>query len=243
MNPVTFVSSRLPGRRVSTLLTIPLGGRALLCVEDPVNNMDAHLRAGVAIHNAGGHRAAHDAWEAKWLDLATGTDDEQLLHGLIQFTVAVYHARNENHRGARKLAESAQDYLADLPPAYRGVNVGEVREFLATLGDDPDLDEEGFSLTVCHEGDPLGFDDLDFEATAIVAPALAEARGDDETVIERAVRYARADVEAGETGSPFVALLFDYVRDPADRGIALQRLSAHVGRRRSRNEDVEGLFE
>jgi predicted metal-dependent hydrolase len=205
--------------------------------------MDAHLRAGVAIHNAGGHRAAHDAWEAKWLDLATGTNDEQLLHGLIQFTVAVHHARTGNHRGSRKLAESAREYLADLPPAYQGVNVGEVREFLATLAENPEVVDEREPLQLYYEGDPLGFDDLDFAATAIVAPALADARGDDEAVVERAVSYARADLEADETGSPFVPLLFDYVRDPADRGIALQRLSEHVGRRRSRDEDVEGLFE
>ncbi|MFB6301121.1 MAG: DUF309 domain-containing protein, partial [Halobacteriales archaeon] len=52
--------------------------------------MDAHLRAGIAIYNAGGYHAAHDAWEDHWLDLESGTDDERFLHGLIQFTAAVH---------------------------------------------------------------------------------------------------------------------------------------------------------
>ncbi|NIS31883.1 MAG: DUF309 domain-containing protein, partial [Actinobacteria bacterium] len=58
--------------------------------------MDAHLRAGIAIYNAGGYHAAHDAWEDHWLELEAGTDDERFLHGLIQFTAAVHHAQGAN---------------------------------------------------------------------------------------------------------------------------------------------------
>jgi len=206
--------------------------------------MDAHLRAGVAIYNAGGYHAAHDAWEDHWLDLESGTDDERFLHGLIQFTAAVYHATEGNDSGATGLAESARGYLAGLPDDYRGVNVAEVRDFLGALGADPDLLGDRDPLPLRHDGRQLLPADLDLEATCVAAAVLAEEEGYDEETVERAAAYARADAENGETtGSPFPPLLFDFVRDAEHRGIVFQRLSEHVGRRRSREDDVSGLFE
>ena len=70
--------------------------------------MDDSLRAGVAIYNAGAYRAAHGAWESRWLSLERDTDDERFLHGLIQFTAAVHHARDGNDSGAVGLARSAR---------------------------------------------------------------------------------------------------------------------------------------
>ncbi|WP_159904509.1 DUF309 domain-containing protein [Salinirussus salinus] len=205
--------------------------------------MDAHLRAGVAIYNAGGYHAAHDAWEDHWLDLESGTADERFLHGLIQFTAAVYHATEGNDSGATGLAESAREYLADLSDDYRGVNVAEVREFLAALAADPALLDDRDPLSLRHGGQRLTPEDLDLEATCVAAAVLAEEEGYDEETVERAAAYARADAEGGATGSPFVPLVFDFVRDADNRGIIFQRLSEHVARRRSREDDVSGLFE
>ncbi len=205
--------------------------------------MDAHLRAGVAIYNAGGYHAAHDAWEDHWLDLESGTADERFLHGLIQFTAAVYHATEGNDSGATGLAESAREYLADLPDDYRGANVGGVREFLAALEADPALLDDRDPLSLCHGGQRLTPEDLDLEATCVAAAVLAEEDGYDEATVEDATAYARADAEGRATGSPFVPLVFDFVRDPDNRGIIFQRLSEHVGRRRDREDDVAGLFE
>jgi len=205
--------------------------------------MDAHLRAGVAIYNAGYYHAAHDAWEDHWLGLGSGTDDELLLHGLIQFTAAVYHARNRNWSGATGLAESGREYLVDLPPEYRAVNVETVRDFLAALERDPERIERGPVPALTHDGRVLGLADLDFDATAVAAEVLAEELGYDEDVIERAVEYARVDLDAGEEGSRFVTLLFDFVRDEDNRGIVVQRLSEHGQRRAHRESDVEGLFD
>jgi hypothetical protein len=204
--------------------------------------MEAHLRAGVAIYNAGGYHAAHDAWEAYWLALESGPD-EQFLHGLIQFTAAVYHARNRNWSGATGLAESAREYLADLPADYRGVNVGDVREYLRALGRDPERIERRPPLRLAHDGAVIGSDDLGFEATCVAADVLAEEHGYDEGIIGRAVEYARADLEAGAAESEFVTFLFDFVREPDSRGIIVQRLAEHVGRRADRESDVEGLFD
>lgn len=205
--------------------------------------MDDHLRAGIAIYNAGGYHAAHDAWEDHWLGLDSGTDDERFLHGLIQFTAAVFHARNRNWSGATGLAESAGEYLAGLGETYRGVDVAAVRDFLAGLARDPERIERGPPLALTHDGKRLLPVDLDFEPTAIAAEVLAEEHGYDEGMVERAVAYARVDLDSGKTESPFVTFLFDFVREPETRGIVAQRLGEHVQRRHHRESDVEGLFD
>lgn len=205
--------------------------------------MDEHLRAGVAVYNAGEYHAAHDAWEAHWLDLKRGSDDERFLHGLIQFTAAVYHAHERNWSGATGLADSAREYLADLPTEYRGVDVAAVRASLAALGEDPELVERREPLALTVDGAAVALSDLDFEETAIAADVLAEEYGYDERLVERAVEFARADLEDERTASPFVTLLFDFVREPAHRGIIAQRLGEHVTRRQSREDDVSGLFD
>jgi len=204
--------------------------------------MRAHLRAGIAIYNAGHYHAAHDAWEDHWLGLDDGAD-ERFLHGLIQFTAAVYHARDRNWSGATGLADSAGDYLADLPADYRDVNVGAVRDSLAALARDPEGIERAPPLALTHQGQALALADLGFEGSAVAAHVLAEEFEYDETVIERAVDYARADLDSGEAGSRFVRFVIDFAREDGQRGIVFQRLSEHVDRRRHRESDVEGLFE
>jgi hypothetical protein len=204
--------------------------------------MDADLRAGVAVYNAGYYHAAHDAWEDRWLDLPDG-DDERFLHGLIQFTAAVYHARNRNWSGATGLAGSGREYLADLPTDYRAVNVDTVRTYLAALERDPERVERGPPPRLTHAGETLTPRDLEFDATAVVAGVLAEELGHDEATVDRAVEFARADLAAGETGSQFVTLLFDFVRDSTHRAVVFERLDSHVEARETREGDVDGLFE
>ena len=205
--------------------------------------MEAHLRAGVAIYNAGEHHAAHDAWEDHWLELDPGTDDERLLHGLIQFTAAVYHARNGNWSGATGLADSARGYLDGLPADYRGVNVGTVRAALGELADDPVVVERRRPPVLTHETAALSLADLRFEATAVAAAVLAEEHGYDAELLRTAASFARADLDAEAVSSPFVTLLFDFVRQPEHRGIIVQRLGEHTDRRQHRDDDVAGLFE
>lgn len=200
------------------------------------------LQAGIAIYNTGRYHAAHDAWEEYWLSLEEGTDDELFLHGLIQFTAAIYHARNRNWSGAVGLATSARSYLAPLPPDYRGVNLGEVTSTLHHLGTDPAAIERRRPLVLTFEGEALMPDDLDFAATSVAAEVIAEEDGYDESVFETAIEYAQEDIADDET-SPIVTLVFDFVRQPADRGIISQRLREHVDRRQHRDTDVDGLFE
>ena len=204
--------------------------------------MRAHLRAGVAIYDEGRYHAAHDAWEDHWLDLDSGTDDERLLHGLIQFTAVVHHARDRNWSGAVGLAESASEYLADLPDDYRGIDLEPVRAFLDRMAADPELIERRAPPKLTHEGTALGYDDLDFDATAVAAAVLAGEDGYDEDAMEKAIGYAREEVDAGGSGT-FTGLAFSFVRDPAKRGVIFQRLSEHVQRERGKEADVAGLFD
>ena len=204
--------------------------------------MREQLRAGVAIYNAGFYHAAHDAWEEYWLDLEAGTEDERLLHGLIQFTAAVHHARGRNWEGAVGLAESAHGYLAGLPADYRDVALEPVRSFLETLAADPELLERRQPIRLEHDGTTPTLADLGFVPTAVAATVLAAELGYDEVPIEQARTYAERDLEAGDDGSRFITLLFDFVREDDHRGIVYQRLTDHVDRRETREADVEGLF-
>jgi len=204
--------------------------------------MRDHLRAGAAIFNDGYYHAAHDAWEDHWLDLEAGSDDERLLHGLIQYSGAVYHARERNWAGAVGLAESAREYLAGLPAGYRGLHLDPVRSFLEGLAADPERIERRPPVVLEHEGTTPTLSNLDIGPTAIAAVVLAEEFGYESEPIAQARAYARRDLEAGDDASQFITLLFDFVREDEHRGIVFQRLKEHVGRRQAREKDVEGLF-
>ncbi len=204
--------------------------------------MDEALRVGIAIYNDGHYHAAHDAWEAPWLSLESGTDDESLLHGLIQFTAAVYHATERNWDGCVGLAESATEYLDGLPGEYRGVDLESVRRELTALASDPEAIERRRPARIAHAGETPSLGSLSVSETATAARVLADEFGYDPARLERLAEYALADLEAGRDDSRFITLLFDFVREDAHRGIVYQRLSGHVDRRKSKEEDVEGLF-
>lgn len=204
--------------------------------------MRTHLRAGVAIYNEGRYHAAHDAWEDHWLDLESGTEDECLLHGLIQFTAVVHHAFEGNWSGAVGLAESAGEYLADLPADYRGVSLDVVRPFLARMAEDPEYVGRVGPPELAHESAVLGYGNLNFEETAIAATVLAEEDGYDEELMVDATAYASEEVDTSGGGT-FTGLVFAFVRDPEKRDVVFQRLGAHVERERSKEKDVEGLFD
>ncbi|MFC3957680.1 DUF309 domain-containing protein [Halovivax cerinus] len=206
--------------------------------------MRTPLRAGIAVYNEGHYHAAHDAWEDHWLDLEAGTADERLLHGLIQFTAAVHHARRRNWEGSVGLARSAGEYLADLPPDYRGCNVDAIRRFLADLADDPALIERRAPLALSHDGDILTLEECSPPEIAVAAAVLAEEWGYDGAVVERAGKFLGDELGRERTGTPFLALLSEFAAgDPANRDVVYQRLGQHVERREVRESDVEGLFE
>jgi hypothetical protein len=204
--------------------------------------MDASLRAGVAVYNAGRYHAAHDAWEDPWLALDDDTDDERFLHGLIQFTAAIHHARTRNWSGATGLAGSAGDYLSDLSSPYRGVALDPIRRALSTLAADPEVIERRRPPPLRYDGRALALADLRFEAAAVAARVLAEADGYDPAPVDRAIGFAREEIEGGER-TLFTTLVMEFVTADAERSLVYRRLADHVERREREYADVDGLFE
>jgi len=202
--------------------------------------MEAALRAGIALYDAGYYHGAHDAWEDAWLD--TTGDDERLLHGLIQCGAAVHHARNRNWEGALGVAASAQEYLDAIPPGYRDVNVAAVDAYLAVLECDPEVIERRPPVRLTHEGAALSFGDLAPPAAVKAATIVANAEGFDGDAFERAADYARTGLSEGELNE-YAALLCDFLVDSERRALIASRLEQRVERRRARERDVEGLFD
>lgn len=205
--------------------------------------MESHLQAGIAIYNAGEYHAAHDAWEDRWLELDPGTPDERFLHGLIQFTAAVYHGTQANWAGLAGLAESANEYLNGLGETYRGVALDPIRSYLRSLREDPERFTETTPPPLTYDGEVLEVADLDFPATVIAARVLAEEDpAYDERVLEAAITYAQEAVVADDHNR-FVTLVIDFVREPSHRDIVFQRLSQLVARHQRKEADVDDLFD
>ncbi|MFQ3320439.1 MAG: hypothetical protein ACI8UR_002430 [Natronomonas sp.] len=194
-----------------------------------------HLRAGIALFNAGHYLAAHEPWEELWLDAPTGERDD-CIQGLVQATAATHKARTGNWSGAVGLAESAAEYLAACDGA---LEVTPLITWLRRLASDPELAERERPPILRPDGETVTVKHVQFPTAAIAADALAETRGDE--TVEQAVEYAIADIEADDETSDFVMLTLAYLRD--DSPAVRQRIADHVDRRRMRESDVEGLFE
>ena len=200
------------------------------------------LRVGIALYNVGRHLAAHEPLEELWLEAPAGERDDYL-QGLIQACAAVYKSRSGNEAGAAGLAESAVGYIDAGGDAGTGVHerlaIDALVGWLGRLATDPDLATREPPPEVRLGGEAVGVYDL--TPAGVVAAAEAVAETDDDDLLRAALGYAESDLDAGDESSPFVTLTLDCVRDPAP--IVRQRLREHVGRRRSRAADVEGLFE
>lgn len=196
------------------------------------------LRAGTALYNAGYYLAAHEPWEELWLEDPRG-EREDCVQGLVQTTAATYKARTGNWAGAVGLAESGRAYLGDCDGSVVPVDAEPLRRWLAAIASDPEVAERQPPPALRLEGAAVHPRDLEFPAAAEAARALAETRGDE--TVERAVDYAEADLAEGDETSPFVTLVLEYLRGGSST--ARRRLEEHVQRRRSRDADVDGLFE
>lgn len=209
---------------------------------DEAPDVDAHLRAGAALYTAGRFHAAHDPWEHAWLSARHESEaDRTLLQGLVQTTAALHHARNGNHEGAVGLAESAAEYLAQVPGGHRTVDLGPIVEFLPKLAESLDAATSPPPLRI--DGREWTFADLELPGAGPAAVALAEDEGLDESVVERAVEFAWADLADSPT-SPFVDAVLAFVAGSgAPRAVAYDRLRARVERRQAKEDDVSGLFD
>ena len=203
--------------------------------------MDDALTAGIALYTAGDYHAAHEPWEATWLELPAG-DDKQLLQGLIQFTAAVYHARQRNWDGAVGLAERAQSYLTAVPTQYCGIDVDSVVAALKQLEADPERIEREPSPSLRYQGRKLTAANLEIEGITTAASVVAaEDEGYDTAIVKTAIDYAREETTGSQ--AQFIRLLTSFVDDRGHRGIVYNRLRQNVERRQAKRDDVAGLFD
>ena len=203
--------------------------------------MDDALTAGIALYTAGDYHAAHEPWEATWLELPAG-DDKQLLQGLIQFTAAVYHARQRNWDGAVGLAERAQSYLTAVPTQYCGIDVDSVVAALKQLEADPERIEREPSPPLRYQGRKLTAANLEIEGITTAASVVAaEDEGYDTAIVKTAIDYAREETTGSQ--AQFIRLLTSFVDDREHRGIVYDRLRQNVERRQAKRDDVAGLFD
>lgn len=201
--------------------------------------MDTVLRAGIALCNAQWFHAAHDAWEERWLSLPNGSPDEQLLHGLIQYSAAIHHATRANHTGAIGLATSASEYLGGIAPSYRRVSLTPIRLFLAAIRVDPTIVFRAQVPPILLAGTAVQFADLSTIELRMVARIMAHERAEfNATRIEQAVAFSKHGVDSDR----FDALVRDFVCDRQHRRIVYQRLKHHVERESAKNADVTDLF-
>ncbi len=76
--------------------------------------------------NQGEYYACHDLLEELWMEDRTN----KFLQGLLQMSVAIYHYQNGNCKGARRLFQSARNYLTPYRPRHWDVNVDLVLDYI-----------------------------------------------------------------------------------------------------------------
>src|SRR5919107_354712 len=69
--------------------------------------------AGVDLYNAGEFHAAHDAWEARWVDEA-GPREKLFLQAMIQSAVAFHHLEIGRRGAARRMYQMAKEKFTRL---------------------------------------------------------------------------------------------------------------------------------
>lgn len=76
--------------------------------------------------NQGEYYACHDLLEELWMEDRAN----KFLKGLLQMSVALYHYRNGNCKGARRLFRSSRNYLLPYGPRHWDVDVELVIRFI-----------------------------------------------------------------------------------------------------------------
>lgn len=211
--------------------------------------MDDAVLAGVAAFDAGRYAAAREVWAGERGDDGEGNESASddgngtLRGGLAAFADVVVRGRNARFAELSTRAREAREALEALGGVEDGVDVDAVVAALDAIAADPEVLERRRPPYVTVGGDVVAPADLPPESVFALAPALAASLDYDADPVERAVRYARADRDAGEASSAFVTLVYDFVGDADARPVAYRRLVERGDRREAKEADVEGLFE
>lgn len=81
--------------------------------------------AGIDLYNAGEFHAAHDAWEARWVDEA-GPREKLFLQAMIQSAVAFHHLEIGRKGAARRMYVMAKEKFARLAtPCFMSLDLAD----------------------------------------------------------------------------------------------------------------------
>ena len=81
--------------------------------EEHAASYPAEYLAGIELYNEGEFHAAHDAWEARWVDEA-GPREKLFLQAMIQSAVAFHHLEIGRRGAARQMYLMAKEKFARL---------------------------------------------------------------------------------------------------------------------------------
>ena len=93
--------------------------------------LDAVLREGAALFDAGQHWHAHEAWEAAWHRAPAGERD--FFRGLIHAAAALVHHARGNAYGFERQRARMEARLAAYLPRHHGIDLASLRAALARL--------------------------------------------------------------------------------------------------------------
>ncbi|MCF2206363.1 hypothetical protein KI372_06465 [Halobacterium salinarum] len=204
--------------------------------------MDAPLRAGIAVYNAGHHRAARDALADGWL--ARCRDDDAERHctaALRAFAAAVVAAHDHDPQAVRAHCRHAREQFACCPEDA-GVDVEAADAALDALADDPDRVTDAGAPPLVVSGTAITPSALGPPAAVEAAVVLADAAGYQADEFKAGVEYAREELADGDYGA-ITGLLCDFAADADHRAMIATRLRQHVRRKQRREADVAGLFD
>ena len=91
----------------------------------------AHFLDGVALFNRGRYWHAHESWEAAWLPMGDGPEDdgEMFLRALIQLASGLHLKRSGRYGGARSHFAKAAEKFAVMPARYLGLATVSLKVF------------------------------------------------------------------------------------------------------------------
>ncbi len=89
------------------------------------------FQQGLDLFNRGRYWHAHEAWEAAWLPMGDGPEDdaEMFLRALIQLASGLHLKRIGRYKGARSQFAKARAKFAVMPTFFMGLDVASMRIF------------------------------------------------------------------------------------------------------------------
>lgn len=135
----------------------------------------------------------HEVLEELWLE----KNKDPLYKGLLQVAVGLYHFRNSNIIGGRKMLHAAAQRLAPYPAVCLGIHLGKLRDAVLEYGDKLDHFErapfEYYDLTI-ELLDPELIQAVE-AASGKIAPNIPQRRGPQRGAKHEAREAAKRQME------------------------------------------------